>query len=429
MDARMLGDVVLQQLHLSPSALLEFAVSPIAKVLVLCGFGAAMASPYINILPAPSRRLLSKLVFSLFLPCLIFTQLGKTVSVEKILQWWFIPVNIVLGAILGCMLGYLIALIVRPPPQFFNFFIVMIGIGNIGNIPLVIIGAICRDDGNPFGLDPETCNSDGVAYISFGQWVGAVIVYTFVYHMLAPPKDAIALHENEESCDEIDIKVESMNSEHANGFSGSILLEDIQKDDSMSVPLLLPRSSDTLPKVWGGWLQWLAHSSNLRNIFQPPVVASFLAVVMGSVPFLRNLMFEEHSVFFFFYDSLSLLGGAMVPCIMLVLGGNLVGGSGSSHLGVRSTIAITFTRLFLVQPIGLVVVMTADRLGFLPPNDKMFRFVLLLQQSMPSSILAGALTNLRGHAEKEASAILFWEHILGVFSLAFWLIIYIRILF
>jgi predicted permease len=83
----MLGDVVLQQLHLSPSALLEFAVSPIAKVLVLCGFGAAMASPYINILPAPSRRLLSKLVFSLFLPCLIFTQLGKTVSVEKILQW------------------------------------------------------------------------------------------------------------------------------------------------------------------------------------------------------------------------------------------------------------------------------------------------------------------------------------------------------
>jgi hypothetical protein len=79
--------------------------------------------------------------------------------------------------------------------------------------------------------------------------VGAVIVYTFVYHMLAPPKDAIASHENEESCDEIDIKVESMNSEHANGFSGLILLEDIQKDDSMSVPLLLPRSSDTLPKV------------------------------------------------------------------------------------------------------------------------------------------------------------------------------------
>jgi hypothetical protein len=51
--------------------------------------------------------------------------------VQNAIGWcrWFIPVNIVLGAILGCMLGYLVALIVRPPPQFFKFFIVMIGIG------------------------------------------------------------------------------------------------------------------------------------------------------------------------------------------------------------------------------------------------------------------------------------------------------------
>ncbi|CAM6008362.1 unnamed protein product [Sphagnum balticum] len=403
----------------SATSLLQFALLPIAKVLVLCGFGLAMATPYINILTAPSRRVLSKLVFSLFLPCLIFTQLGKAISFQKIFLWWFIPVNIVIGAVLGCTLGYLMALLVRPPPQFFNFFVIMVGIGNIGNIPLVIIGAICRPDDNPFGQDSETCNSEGVAYISFGQWVGAVIVYTFVFHVLAPPKDA-----NRESSAEIDIKVESISPDHiddANGFSQTNFLPDnIQKEDSISVPLLRPQSSDTLPKVSGRWLE---------NIFQPPVVASLLALVMGSVPVLRNLMFEEHSIFFFFYDSLNMVGGAMVPCIMLVLGGNLVGGPGSSHLGLRSTIAITITRLFLMPPIGLAVVLMADRLGFLPPNNKMFQFVLLLQQSMPTSILAGAVTNLRGHAEKEASAILFWEHILAVFSLAFWLFLYTKILF
>lgn len=43
--------------------------------------------------------------------------------------------------------------------------------GNIGNMPLVIIGAVCRDETNPFGLDPDICNTKGVAYISFGQWV------------------------------------------------------------------------------------------------------------------------------------------------------------------------------------------------------------------------------------------------------------------
>jgi hypothetical protein len=44
-----------------------------------------------------------------------------------------------------------------------------------------------------------------------------------------------------------------------------------------------------------------------------------------------------------------------------------------------------------MPPIGLAVVLMADRLGFLPPNNKMFQFVLLLQQSMPTSILAGKI--------------------------------------
>jgi hypothetical protein len=42
---------------------------------------------------------------------------------------------------------------------------------------------------------------------------------------------------------------------------------------------------------------------------------------------------------------------------------------------------------------------------------------------------AGAVTNLRGHAEKEASAILFYEHVLAVFSMAGWLVFYINFLF
>jgi hypothetical protein len=43
--------------------------------------------------------------------------------------------------------------------------------------------------------------------------------------------------------------------------------------------------------------------------------------------------------------------------------------------------------------------------------------------------VTGAVANLHGHAEKEASAILFWEHIFAVISLTFWLILYLRILF
>lgn len=167
---------------------IKIAVLPIAKVFTVCFLGYLMASKHVNILPASGRRLLNGLVFSLLLPCLIFSQLGQSITIEKMLEWWFIPVNIVLGSISGSLIGLAVATVARPPHPFFKFTIVQIGIGNIGNIPLVLIAALCRDKSNPFG-DSNKCSQDGTAYISFGQWVGAIILYTYVFHMLAPPPE------------------------------------------------------------------------------------------------------------------------------------------------------------------------------------------------------------------------------------------------
>lgn len=52
--------------------------------------------------------------------------------------------------------------------------------GNIGNIPLVLIAALCRDPSNPFG-DSDKCNQDGNAYISFGQWVCLIFSFRELY--------------------------------------------------------------------------------------------------------------------------------------------------------------------------------------------------------------------------------------------------------
>jgi hypothetical protein len=40
-----------------------------------------------------------------------------------------------------------------------------------------------------FGLQLIRCNSRGVAYVAFSQWVSVIIMYTFVYHMLEPPEE------------------------------------------------------------------------------------------------------------------------------------------------------------------------------------------------------------------------------------------------
>ncbi|XP_047334659.1 protein PIN-LIKES 6 [Impatiens glandulifera] len=402
----------------SLAATIKIAVLPIAKVFTICFLGFLLA--YFKILPANGRKLLNGLVFSLLLPCLIFSQLGQAISLEKMSQWWFIPFNVVLATISGSFIGLIVASLVRPPYPFFKFTIIEIGIGNIGNVPLVLISALCRDKSNPFG-DSEKCARDGNAYISFGQWVGAIILYTYVFHMLAPPPEGTF------DIEEKDLPIKFSIKDNSQKNSGP-------KDTSSpeQVPLLSHVASENLDtpakgKI-KGFLIFVYEKLKLKQVFQPPIIASILAMVIGCVPFLKNLIFTTDAPLYFFTDSCTILGGAMIPCILLALGGNLIDGPGSSKLGIRTTAAIIFGRLILVPPVGLGIVMTADKLGFLPPGDKMFRFILLLQHTMPTSVLSGAVANLRG-CGREAAAVLFWVHIFAVFSMAGWIILYLHILF
>ncbi|XP_039071012.1 protein PIN-LIKES 6-like isoform X1 [Hibiscus syriacus] len=397
--------------HQSLLGSIKIAVLPVAKVFTLCFLGFLMASKYVNIFPENGRKLLNGLVFSLLLPCLIFSQLGQAITLQKMLQWWFIPVNVVLGAISGSIIGYVVVTLVKPPYPYFKFSVIQIAIGNIGNVPLVLIAALCRDTSNPFG-DTETCSTQGTAYISFGQWVGAIILYTYVFHMLAPPPEGTFDHE-----------------------AGNLPLKIPQKDASPeNVPLLGQETSPTdLDNSKKGkiksFLVLVYDKLKLKQILQPPIVASILAMIIGTIPVLKKLIFTRDAPLYFFTDSCIILGKALIPCILLALGGNLVDGPGpgSARIGVRTLVAIIIGRLILVPPAGLGIVTLADKLGFLPEGDKMFRFVLLLQHSMPTSVLSGAVANLRGYG-KEAAAALFWVHIFAVFTMAGWIILYLNIL-
>eukprot|EP00252_Welwitschia_mirabilis_P023100 TRINITY_DN6448_c0_g1_i1.p1 TRINITY_DN6448_c0_g1~~TRINITY_DN6448_c0_g1_i1.p1 ORF type:complete len:411 (+),score=59.61 TRINITY_DN6448_c0_g1_i1:344-1576(+) len=396
---------------------LKFSAMPLRKVFLICLLGFIVSSKYINILTPPGRKLLNGLVFTLFLPCLIFTELGRSVTLEKIVEWWFIPVNILLATLSGSLIGIIVALLVKPPKGYFKFTIVQIGIGNIGNVPLVLIGAVCRDKKNPFG-EYDTCNEKGTAYISFGQWVGAVILYTYVFHMLAPPdakSDGIA-HTGE-------------NGTKTSTHVGTSLTEPLLAEEDGNANTLKPLDwHSKLLKVWVR-ASLIFERLKIKQILQPPIIASILALFIGCIPFLKHLILTDDAPLFFITDSCIILGEAMVPCIMLALGGNLTGGPGNSKLGMRTTVAIIISRLFLVPPAGLGIVTLADKLGFIPAHDKMFRFVLLLQHSMPTSIMAGAIANIRGYAEKEASAVLFWVHVVALFSMTLWITLYLNLLF
>ncbi|KAK8619325.1 hypothetical protein V6N13_133287 [Hibiscus sabdariffa] len=327
---------------------IKIAVLPIAKVFTICFMGFLMASKYVNILPANGRKLLNGVVHT----CECCSQRCR----------W-----------LGHSFFFVVTL-VKPPYPYFKFSIVQIAIGNIGNVPLVPIAALCRDTSNPFG-DTNTCSTRGTAYISFGQWVGAIILYTYVFHMFAPPVEGT--FDLEEASLPHKFPQKDASSEHA-----PLPVEEVAPIDS--------DYSNDKGKI-KDFLVFLHEKLKLKQILQPPIIASILAMVLGAVPFLKRLIFTSDAPLYFFTDSCIILGEAMIPCILLALGGNLVDGPGpgSSRIGLRTLVAIIVARLCLVPPAGLGIVMLADKLGFLTAGDMMFRFVLLLQHSMPTSVLSG----------------------------------------
>ncbi|GMH27428.1 hypothetical protein Nepgr_029271 [Nepenthes gracilis] len=426
------------------------AIVPLMKLLTLTIMALLLA--YFQYIPRSTFRLLSKLVFALFLPCLIFIHLGQSITIENVIRWWYIPVNVLISTLIGCLLGYLVVIICRPPPQFKRFTVIMTGFGNTGNLPLAVVGSVCHSMDTPFGPD---CHRKGVAYVSFAQWVAVILVYTLVYHMMEPPLEYYEIVEEgaeiEDQQQGSDVSrpllveaewpgIEDKETEHCKTPFIAMVFKSISGVSRTNIPDhlgdegALSRGSSIQsircfaePKMVRK-IRIVAEQTPIRHILQPPTIASLLAITVGVVPHLKNFIFGYDAPLSFMTDSLEILAGATVPAVMLILGGMLAEGPNDSTLGLRTTIGIIVARLMVLPLLGIGIVALADKLNIVVQGDKMYLFVLLLQYTTPSAILLGAIASLRGYAVSEASALLFWQHVLALFSLSVYIVIYFKLL-
>lgn len=413
---------------------------PLLKLITLTLIGLVLAHPKTQLIPKAAFKLLSNLVFMLFLPCLIFINLGETITLSNFIAWWFIPVNVLISTLVGCVLGLVVAAICRPPPEFFRLTVIMTAFGNTGNLPLAIVGSVCHDTDTPFG--PE-CKNKGTAYVCFAQWVAALLVYTLVYHMMEPPEGGSSGGggEIEEYLPSNNLSrpllveaewpgVEDRATEHCKTPLIARVFTDTESEASSSMCLDSPKSIKCLaePQMMKK-IRIVAERTPFGHILQPPILATVLAFVVGMVPAVKPVMYGGDAPLAFITDSLAMMSEAMVPSVMLVLGGMLSEGPNESRLGIPTMSGVVVARLLVLPLVGIGVVSVADRLGILVAGDEMYKLVLLLQYTTPSAILLGAVGSLRGYGAKEAAALLFWQHIFAVFSLTIYMVIYSKILF
>ncbi|KAJ0464313.1 putative membrane transport protein [Helianthus annuus] len=150
--------------------LFSAASMPVLKVLIVTAIGSFLALDSINILGQSSRKHVNELVFFVFNPALVGSNLAKTITYESLISLWFMPVNILLTFIIGSVLGWLLILIAKPPKHLKGLVLGTCSAGNLGNMLLIIVPAVCKEKGTPFG-DSDVCSEYGMAYASLSMAV------------------------------------------------------------------------------------------------------------------------------------------------------------------------------------------------------------------------------------------------------------------
>ncbi|KAK3413641.1 hypothetical protein EUGRSUZ_I02197 [Eucalyptus grandis] len=275
------------------------ALMPVLKVLIITGIGLVLALERVNLLGQNARHYLNELVFYVFGPALVCSYLAETVTLESLEELWFMPVNILLtfiigsGLVMGCCAA-----------------------GNLGNLLLIIIPAICDESDSPFG-DSTTCTTNGDTYTSLSMSIGAIYIWSYVYVIIriSANKAPSTLGENGSR-----IKSPGQTSEtHAESttepFLQSITLEESSAPVDSSI--VESEGKETFLQRIRKTAKMLTCGIDLKMLLTPITIGAIIGFIIGIVSPIRDVLIGDDAPLRFIESSILLLGYSTHYCFWL----------------------------------------------------------------------------------------------------------------
>jgi len=413
------------------------ASMPVVKILLISVLGAVLSTQYVGVLTDESRKSLNKVIFVVFTPALMFSNLAQSVTFEDLISWWSMPLNVFLTFFIGAILGWIVVKITNPPEYLNGVVVANCCAGNLGNLLIIVVPALCQERGSPFG-EPSVCKVNGTAYASFSMALGSIFIWTYVYHLI---RSSEQIHEKEELENGLDKKIPNNDSLSAGETSkllqtieiipevptsGGDYPSDEQKANDMAVFHFSSCFQESLRKV----KHHMSETGNLilEELKTPPTIGVVAGFIVGAIPQVKALFVGVSSPLRVIQDSISLLGDGTIPGIILVMGGNLVKGLRSSKLRPWVIVLVVFVKFMLLPLIGIFVVKGASNLGLLP-EDPLYHFILMVQYTVPPAMNIGTMAQLFNVGEQECSVLFLWTYLLAAIAITFWSTVYMWILF
>ncbi|KAM1032280.1 hypothetical protein ACFX2I_035874 [Malus domestica] len=355
---------------------------PVLKVLLITALGLYLALDRVNILGEVTRKNLNTVVFYVFSPALVGSNIAQTITYQSMVKMWFMPVNILITFVIGSMLGWLLIQVTRPPAHLRGLVLGCCAAGNLGMMLLVIVPAVCIEKGSPFGAS-DVCHMYAMGYASLSMAIGAVYLWSYVYNI---------------------VRISSRRGTQDSNQSSE-------------------RSSTSDQATTSGQLKqrivMVFKTINLKTIFAPASIGALVGFAIGVIPQIRKLLIGDGAPLRVIQDTAYLLGDGAIPALTLIIGGNLLQGLRGSGIQKSLVVGIIVVRYVALPLIGVLVVKGALKFG-LVHSDPLYLFVLLLQFSLPPAMNIGIMTQLFGAGENECSVIMLWTYAFASLSLTFW---------
>ncbi|KAJ6946577.1 protein PINS [Populus alba x Populus x berolinensis] len=337
---------------------------------------------------------------------------------------WFLPLNVLITFVIGSVLGWILVKITKAPKGLRGVIMGCCAAGNLGNILLVIVPAVCKEKGSPFGVS-DVCTGNGMAYVFtlYGSMtiIGSLYIWSYVYNIVRiySSKDSDeakpdVLPEGAESAGE--------KNESAKCLIGPALAsEDPSLGDSQHLELNFSVSEEKakakvpFPENIKRSFLKLIKKPSIRRLFAPSIIGAIVGLMIGIIPPFRKVLIGDSAPLHAFEDSAHMVGsegshsnhdfdfclkGSKVPLLVII-----------------GTVAI---RYIILPVLGVVIIKYAIHFG-LVRSDPLYQFVLLLQFALPPANSVGTMSQLFGGGQTECSVlIMLWTNALATVSLTVW---------
>eukprot|EP00186_Timspurckia_oligopyrenoides_P003754 CAMPEP_0182442320 /NCGR_PEP_ID=MMETSP1172-20130603/1239_1 /TAXON_ID=708627 /ORGANISM="Timspurckia oligopyrenoides, Strain CCMP3278" /LENGTH=447 /DNA_ID=CAMNT_0024637095 /DNA_START=151 /DNA_END=1494 /DNA_ORIENTATION=+ len=346
------------------------AISLLATLRLMMTIGIGALAQRRGVLDSTVLSSLSKAVYNIFLPSILFVNVGTTLCTQSLLSVAPLPLLALAQILFGALLGKVLCRVLRVEESSSDGRILNVScmFGNSAALPLLFAN-------NLFAADP-TRLAPLIAGISFFLIGWSPLFWSLGYYILSAPR----------------VTVEKKTKQG--------------KRERMRALMKSP--------IWA-------------RIFAPPIIGALAGLVFGSVPFLRNLVFAKDAPLGAVVDALKTLGSAYTPCAVLVLAGSLA--TPQKSASSSSSAAVSWSRImqiagicivrFIFMPIfALGTLRTTALLGIL--LDPMQKFTILMESIMPSaqnSVLILQLEN-QPEAASKVARLLFFIYLVAILPIS-----------